>query len=69
MHTDDFRLVTAYRSGYEDMEHTIKTQGFSCAQSMFNDYYPAGKRHTGSDLGYYYMKGEFAALFKASKTK
>jgi hypothetical protein len=68
MHTDDFRLVKAYDAGYADMQHNIDAIGFSCALAMFNDHYPPGQRYNGSDAGYYYMKGEFAALFNASES-
>lgn len=65
---NDSTLKNAYDAGYADMQHNINALGFSCALAMFNDHYPPGQRYNGSDAGYYYMKGEFTALFNASES-
>jgi hypothetical protein len=61
---DNVKLQSAYDLGYESMQLNIKAMGFNAANSMFNDTYPVGKPYTGSREGYYYTKGEFAALLK-----
>jgi len=61
---DNAKLQSAYDLGYESTQLNIKSMGFTAANSMFNDTYPVGQPYTGSREGYYYMKGEAAALLK-----
>jgi len=63
------KLEKAYDLGYRTMQVNILEIGVSCARDMFNYTYPAGKPYKGSLEGYHYMKGEFDAIFRASKTK
>jgi hypothetical protein len=61
---NDNKLQSAYDLGYTDMQLNIIEIGFKAALAMFNYTYPPGRPYDGSREGYYYMKGEFAALFK-----
>ena len=61
---DNVKLQSAYDLGYESTQLNIIELGFKAVQSMINYTYPPGRPYTGSREGYYYMKGEFAALLK-----
>jgi hypothetical protein len=60
------KLEKAYDLGYRTMQINILEIGVSYALDMFNYTYPAGESYKGSLESYYYMKGEFAALFNAT---
>jgi len=59
------KLKKAYDLGYRTMQINILDIGVSYALDMFNYTYPAGEPYKGSLESYYYMKGEFDALFNA----
>ena len=59
------KLDKAYDLGYRTMQINILEIGISYALDMFNYTYPAGEAYKGSLESYYYMKGEFDALFNA----
>ena len=63
---NDSKLQSAYDLGYKDMQLNIIEIGLKAALAMFNYTYPPGRPYDGSREGYYYMKGEFDALFKAT---
>ena len=59
------RLDACYQEGFDFMQSTIAAHGAEFANKLFNDYNAPGKPYRGTLDGYYRMKGEFDAIFKA----
>ena len=60
------RLDNIYYEGFNLMQSTINAHGVEFANRLFNDYNKPGEPYRGTIDGYYFMKGEFDAIFKAT---